>query len=192
MNNRGMQDQPRTGGIRTFLTAAAALVAWSVLAVPPAGEAREAHSGDALKAHYLFNFLRFVEWPSAAPTDNLTICFLGDSGVVDEFSAAFGDKRLGARRLTSHRLAPAEVAACEVLYIDAAQLSAMPDLLATQPPGILTVSDAPDFLNSGGIIALFADGGRLRFRISVNNARRAHLRISSRLLQLASSVERAG
>lgn len=176
-----------------MLTAAAALVACSALVSPLASQARAAQRAEALKAGYLFNFLKFVEWPALAPADTLTICFLGDSGVYAEFSERLDGKLLGERRLVAQRFAAAgQLAACQALYIDAEQLAAIPDLIVGSPPALLTVSDAPDFLANGGIIALFADGKQLRFRISIDNAQRANLRISSRLLQLASAIERKG
>jgi hypothetical protein len=188
-----MRDQPRARGIRPFLTAAASLVACYALASLPASPARETQRADALKAGYLFNFLKFVEWPPIAPADTLTICLLGTSSVYNEISDGLSDKRLGTRRLVARHLAPAEpMAACQVLYIDADQFPAVSGLIGTRPAALLTVSDAPDFLRNGGVIALFDEGNRLRFRISVDNARRAELRISSNLLQLASAVEREG
>ena len=188
-----MRDQPRARGIRPFLTAAATLVAASALVSLSASHAREARRADALKAGYLFNFLKFVDWPPLAPTDTLTVCLLGESSVYDEFVAALADKRLGTRQLVARRLAAAEpLAPCQVLYIDAGQFPSAADLIVTRPAALLTVSDAPDFLRNGGIIALFDEGNHLRFRISVDNARHANLRISSQLLQLASAVEREG
>ncbi len=79
-----------------------------------------------------------------------------------------------------------------MLYVDADQLPAVAELIYTRPAALLTVSDAPDFLSGGGIIALFDRGNRLRFRISADNARLANLRISASLLQLASVVGREG
>jgi hypothetical protein len=188
-----MRDQPRARGIRPFLTAATTLVACYALGSLPASPARETQRADALKAGYLFNFLKFVEWPPTAPADTLTICMLGTSSVYEQMAEGLSDKRLGTRRLVARRLAPAEpLAACQVLYIDADQFPTVSGLIGTRPNALLTVSDAPDFLRDGGIIALFDEGNRLRFRISVDNARRADLRISSNLLQLASAVEREG
>lgn len=187
-----MRDQPRARGIRPFLTAAV-LAAASALVSLPASHAREAQRADALKAGYLFNFLKFVDWPPLVPTDTLTVCLLGESSVYEEMAAGLSDKRLGTRQLVARRLAAAEpTAPCQVLYIDAGQFPAAADLIVTRPAALLTVSDAPDFLRNGGIIALFDEGNRLRFRISVDNARHAKLRISSHLLQLASAVEREG
>jgi uncharacterized protein DUF4154 len=176
-----------------FLSAAVAIAAYSALVSFPDIHAREAERADALKAGYLFNFAKYVEWPPLVPADTLTVCFIGNSGVYDELTAGLPDKRLGTRRLVARRLAPAEpMVACQVLYIDAAQFPAVSGLIAGRPSALLTVSDAPGFLQNGGIIALFDEGNRLRFRISVENARRSNLRISSSLLQLASAVEREG
>jgi uncharacterized protein DUF4154 len=188
-----MPDQPRARGTRSFLSAAVALVACSALVPFPKSHAREADRVAALKAGYLFNFMKFVEWPPLAAADTITVCFLGDSAVYDELSAGLPDKRLGKRRIVARRLAPAEpMVACQVLYIDAEQLPAISAVVLERPTGLLTVSDAPEFLQSGGIIGLFDEDHRLRFRISVENARRANLRISSSLLQLASAVVREG
>ena len=185
-----MRYQPRPSG--NFLSAAVAIVACSALAPLADTQAHEAGRADALKAGYLFNFIKFVEWPPLA-ADSLTVCFLGDSGVYDELSAGLSEKRVGRRPLVTRRIAPAEpMASCQVLYIDAAQVPGAAGLIVERPPGLLTVSDAPGFLQAGGIIALFDEGNRLRFRISAENARRARLRISSNLLQLASAVGREG
>ena len=188
-----MRDQPRARGIRPFLTAAASLVAASAWVSLPSAQAREPQRVDGLKAGYLFNFLKFVEWPPLAPADILTLCLLGESGVYEAIAEGLAEKRVGARRIVARRISPAEpLAQCQVLYIDAGQFATVSGLIAARPTALLTVSDAPDFLHNGGIISLFDEGNRLRFRISVDNARRADLRISSNLLQLASAVEREG
>jgi hypothetical protein len=155
----------------------------------PIIEAQEATQTAASKASYLFNFIKFVEWPALAARDTITVCFLGDSGVYDEVSKA--EPRAGSRLLVARQLSPHEpLAACQVLYVDADRVPAIAATLATRPAGLLTVSDEPGFLKRGGIVELFTEGQRLRFRISVRNARRANLRVSSSLLQLASTVER--
>jgi len=189
------REHPRVRGNSSFLSAAlrlAACCAFVFMAngIPP-GVARNATRENALKAGYLFNFIKFVEWPQTAPTDALTVCFLGGSGVYDELAAVLPEKRLGDRRLMARQLVPGEpFTNCQVLYVDAEQLHTVAATLGAHAPAVLTVSEAGNFLHDGGIIELFAEGNRLRFRISLENARRANLRISSSLLQLASSVEK--
>jgi hypothetical protein len=191
------REPPRARGNRSFLSAAILLAAFSAFASFPGDVAgstsREAGREDALKAGYLFNFIKFVEWPAAATGEPFTMCFIGESGVYAELASVLPDKRMGSRTLVARRLSSSdELNACQVLYVDAKQLQSAASAIGMHPVALLTVSDAPGFLQSGGIIGLFAEGNRLRFRISVENARRANLKISSNLLQLASEVKKSG
>jgi hypothetical protein len=156
-------------------------VAWAV----------DAARADDLKAAYLFNFAKLVEWPASSPADTLTICFVGATGVRDAFKRAAGEKQVGTRRIVVRPMvASAPRAGCDVLYLDAALTAQhMPESALS---GALTVSDAADFAAHGGMIELFAEGNRLRFNINLPSAQRAGLRISSSLLQLAAHIEKGG
>jgi hypothetical protein len=149
---------------------------------------------DRLKAGYLVNFVKFVDWPATAAADELTLCFIGAPGVRDALPAGLSERLVSGRRLTARELKPGEPSAgCGVLYVD--RTAATPHTSATQSPtlpgvGVLTISDDVNFTRQGGVIALFTEDNRLRFNINVQNAQRAGLRISSALLQLASSVDR--
>ena len=167
----------------SFLALLAALALASASACADDVQRRE----DQFKAAYLFNFVKFVEWPTATSSDSLTVCFLGGAGVHEALANGIDSKRVGARKLVARRIErPATVATCEVLYADAA--SADPTLATGLP--ILTVSDAPGFAARGGMIELFTENHRLRFVINVAHVHKAGLRISSDLLKLAASVER--
>jgi len=147
---------------------------------------------DELKAAYLFNFAKLVEWPATTAADSLTICFVGAQGVHAAFARTVGDKPVGARRIVvKPMLAPAESrAGCDVVYLDAAMAGGSQPIESSVPA--LTVSDAQDFAAHGGMIELFPEGNRLRFNINLPSAQRAGLRISSSLLQLAARVEKGG
>lgn len=140
---------------------------------------------DQFKAAYLFNFAKFVEWPTGGAT--LTVCFLGGEGVYDALASGGGDKRVGARQLVARRLVePASAEGCDILYADAGSVNVTP----AQGLPVLTVSDAPQFATKGGMIQLFTENHRLRFSINVARAHKAGLRISSDLLKLAVDVHR--
>jgi hypothetical protein len=140
-----------------------------------------------LKAGYLLNFAKLVEWPATAPADALTICVQGASELFVALEAGLSGKRIGARTLTAYRLADGESRdRCSMLYLDSAlpaQARAVPEHMLA-----LTVSDAKNFARGGGIIELFTENNRLRFIINLENAKRAGLRINPSLLQLAASV----
>jgi hypothetical protein len=169
----------------------AVLFGTAMLYAADAAWAADIARADELKAAYLFNFAKLVEWPASSSVDTLTICFVGASGVHDAFKRAAGEKQVGTRRIVVRPMTGAESrAGCDVLYLDAALTgSHVPENVT---PGALTVSDGTDFAAHGGMIELFAEGNRLRFNINLPSAQRAGLRISSNLLQLAAHIEKGG
>lgn len=145
---------------------------------------------EELKAAYLFNFAKLVEWPPPTAAEALTICFMGASGVHDAFARAAGEKHVSGRSIVVKPVTTPETRlGCHVLYIDAAVAERVQRAEAALP-GALTVSDAQDFAARGGMIELFSEGNRLRFNINLPSAQRAGLRISSSLLQLAAHIEK--
>lgn len=174
----------------TWLRAlAASLLAWSATAAGVRAGAVEpaTHRENQLKAGYLLNFAKLVEWPATAPADALTICVQGASQLYSALAAGLDGKRIGARTLAAYRLNEGESRdRCSMLYLDSAlppQARAVSDQTLA-----LTVSDAKNFARSGGMIELFTENNRLRFIINLESAKRAGLRINPNLLQLAASV----
>lgn len=167
-----------------ILSALTAFVASATDAPADAVTQRE----DQFKAAYVFNFVKFVEWPEGVAADTVTICFAGGEGVYKALLAGIDDKRVGTRRLAALQIAePLAGGACNALYIDAARVT---DYTFDGEPAVLTISDAADFAEHGGMIQLFTENHRLRFLINVDSAHRARLRISSDLLKLAAGVQR--
>jgi hypothetical protein len=167
-----------------------AIVCWlGAFLAAGASVAGDTSRADQLRAGYLLNFVKFVEWPGALPADGRTLCFFGGDGVRYAIAAAQSDKPSGMHAVALRVLTKGDsVAGCHLLYVEATSFSGDRALNVTGLP-VLTVSDAPDFIHHGGVVELFAEGNRLRFNINLDNARRAGLRISSSLLQLASHVE---
>lgn len=142
-----------------------------------------------LKAAYIFNFIKFVEWPNPRPADTLVVCFLGANDVLDAFAAATADKSVGARGMIARSISRQkgdESARCDVLYVDSSEES---DPKLSFDEATLTIGDARDFTRSGGIVRLHMESNRLRFTINMDNAKRARLQVSSNLLKLATQVE---
>lgn len=168
----------------TALVSLAALFGHTCIAAS-AETSREAQ----LKAAYIFNFIKFVEWPSTRSSDNLEICFLGAQDVLDAFSSATAEKTVGTRGMNARSISKQKgngSVRCDVLYVDSSEDSD-PKLAVSEPT--LTIGDARDFTRAGGIVRLYMDNNRLRFAINVENAKRARLQVSSNLLKLATQVE---
>lgn len=172
------------------LAALAMLAAGTLFACAGTAGDISAQREDQLKAAYLLNFVKFVEWPPTDASSALTICFLGGASIHDALAPQIESKRAANRPLVLRRLeSSASADGCNTLYLDAASPAANV-YPAAASPATLTVSDAKGFLSSGGMIELFTDSNRLRFNVNTNNAQKAGLRISSNLLRLAAVVER--
>jgi hypothetical protein len=146
-----------------------------------------------VKAAYLYNFAKFVEWPEGSFHDSLSpikICVLG----VDPFGKSLDDlrhKSVGNRKLDIARLQQSDQAkACHVLFVSEAEKENMSAILrAVQKKSILTVGETKGFIRAGGIINLIRTGDKVNFEINRDAADRSGLKISSQLLKLATIVK---
>jgi uncharacterized protein DUF4154 len=136
-----------------------------------------------LKAGYLFNFVKFVEWPIHSPSGVLTICVAGRNPFGDVLMEILRGETVNNTRLASRVIVMPEPD-CDVVFVPDG-VSVTPYLRAARRSPTLTVGETPDFINQGGIVNFVLEGGKVRFQISPQAADRAELRISSHLLRLA-------
>jgi hypothetical protein len=145
-----------------------------------------------VKAAFLLNFARFVEWPPqnfASPTDSIDVCILGPDPFGEAIDEMVKDKLVSGRRLQVRRLREAaQASGCEVVFVNAIEARNKVQLSKELSWGMLTVSDGKDFAHQGGIVTLVMQQNRVGFEINVEAADRAGLKISSKLLSLATIV----
>ncbi|HET7218468.1 MAG TPA: YfiR family protein [Vicinamibacterales bacterium] len=146
---------------------------------------------DEVKAAFLFNFAKFVEWPAdASPPGPLIIGVLGNDSIADSLREFVRGKTIGSRTLFIKRMNGSEdVAGFHLIFVGQAEKNRLPDLMRrVEDAAILTVSDVDRFCDAGGVIALALDRNHVRFDISLDAAERARLKVSSKLLSLARTV----
>jgi hypothetical protein len=161
----------------------------SLVAVP------EEHAQDSMpeyqvKAAYLFNFLKFVEWPDDAFSDSLApfvIGIAGDDPFGESLPQVIVGKTIQGRDLVIRKYHAGEnMRGCHILFINVSEKKRLPQLLAgLKGSSVLVVSDMVGFLNEGGMIQFLSEDNRIRFAINVDATGRANLKISSKLLSLA-------
>lgn len=159
------------------------------------GASAESLNADQLKAAYLFNFARYVEWPSEAhdsPKSSLRIGVVGSSAVSALLKKTVKGKSVGPRNLEVSELdAPAQGREHHILFV-AGTLSPdeREDVLAElDGTPVFVVADDDSFAKRGGIANFFVADQRVRFAINKSAAERAGLKVSSKLLRLAELVE---
>ena len=149
-----------------------------------------------LKAAFLYNFAQFVDWPPAAFADAaspLVIGVLGDNPFGDLLEKTIRGKTLNNRRLETKPIRSLAEATnnCHMLFISSSEKDRLPEIFATlRGTRILTVGETPGFTETGGMINFVMEGGKIRFQINDAAAKSAGLKISSKLLNLASRPAR--
>jgi len=146
-----------------------------------------------VKAAYLYNFGRFVEWPSRADaphTRSFNICVVGQDHFGAALNNTLADETIAGKSVAVKRIQTAQDAtSCRVLFISASEENQLKQILAgLNGSSVLTVSDMPQFSRRGGMVQFILDGSRVRFEINLASAQRAGLTFSSELLKLAVNV----
>jgi hypothetical protein len=173
-----------------MLRVRSAAVLCVVALLSPAVAARQPSSQYDVKAAFLLNFVRFVEWPSTHHTPPLRICVLQPNPFGTRLQAVVAGEQwhggsVDVRVVRDTR----RTVGCHVLYVPEAATNRFVSgvtTLSRQP--ILTVGEHPRFLEQGGVIRLFIEENRVRFSINQKAAEKVGLVISSRLLRLARNV----
>jgi preprotein translocase subunit Sec61beta len=150
-------------------------------------------AGDAypLKAAYLLNFARLIEWPDAArPAEGepLVLGVTGDAAIAQTIASELANTRVRGHSVVVRSVSTAaEMADCHIVFV-ASDGDADAALDATSSSAALTVGESEGFAERGGVINFFSEGEQIHFEINPQAADRAGLKISSRLLRLARLV----
>lgn len=149
-----------------------------------------------IKAAFLRNFTRYVTWPADVFADDRSpwrICILGNDPFGDILDKTLMGRAEQGRAFEILRAATLnELPRCQIVYIayeDAAKRRAALAELKKSP--VLTVGDAPEFLQEGGIIQ-FQIGDRVEMRINLDQARSASLTIPTKMLEVSQEVMENG
>ncbi len=187
--------RPRTRRVSPSKVLALILVAACALAgsVPQAGAQSETPTEYQIKAAFLYNFAKFVEWPADAFADPHAPVVVGIVG-EDPFGSVLDKivlgKTVNGRGLMIKRLKPGpDLRKCHILFISSSEKKHLaPILESLQGSSVLTVGETDRFAQSGGAINFILEENKVRFEINSETAARARLKISSKLLALARIV----
>ena len=172
---------------RSFITcnvtlAALLIAAAGALAQPSPGRAQPTEY--QVKAAYLLNFTKFIEWPASDSGGPFTICVAGPDPFGTVLNHVVEGETVNGRRIVVRRLdADEEAPSCQMLYTGGAQPP-------SADPGVLTVGEGEAFVKKGGIIGFVIENRRVRFDINQRAAHRAGIALSSKLLSVARTVEK--
>lgn len=143
-----------------------------------------------LKAAFLFNFAKFVEWPESAFAGErapLTLCVYGEDPFGPALDGVVQGERVGERSLLVQRPDSLDdLGDCHVLFVGRSEKDRLGEVMAqVRGKPVLTVADTDGFLRAGGVINFILEGKKVRFLIDQEAAERSGLEISSKLMRLA-------
>jgi len=145
-----------------------------------------------VKAAFLLNFAKFVEWPPnvfAAADSPVAICVLGKDPFGQALDEVVHGETVGSRRLVVQRISKVPAPRmCQVVFAGSGEKD-LPEVLSSLGRGVLAVGEGDKFLRDGGMIAMVVENRRVRFDVNQTATANAGLNLSSRLLTVARSVK---
>ena len=144
-----------------------------------------------VKAAYVYNFAKFIEWPSEDQLRSVVICIYGRDpfgGFLDE---AIRGRQIHCLPVRLRRLdEKSSLENCQVLFVGVAGTAQREAALkSVQGRSTLTIGESESFAESGGMIGLVRDRDRVLFDINIDAITAAHLHVSSHLIQVARVVK---
>ncbi|MBN1361186.1 MAG: YfiR family protein [Sedimentisphaerales bacterium] len=190
----------------------AALVVWAawmvvLAATPPAWAQSRANAEYTVKMVFMYNFLKFMDWPKEKVADSnepLIIGVIGENVFGDAFKA-IEQKTVDNRKVIVKRFKgidelekagekePSQphpqretIRASHLLFLCPSEKEHVKEILRyVEESHTLTVADTEGFLEQGGIINLLLEDDKVGFEINLTAAKRAGIQIRSKLLRLA-------
>lgn len=165
------------------------LVAGLCLCGAPAARAQ---SEATVKAAYLVNFAKLVEWPASAfgGKGTLVIGVVGRDPVGDEMARTAGGASASGHPIEVRRVSAGDggaLAACHLLYVPESERTDTV-IAAVQGRPVLVVGEAENFVRRGGALGFVKDGGTVKFEANPRAAARNGLTVSAKLLRVAREV----
>lgn len=169
------------------------ILVWTIICVGPMARGEPPVSREyALKAAFLFNFAKFVEWPKKAFLDESTpivFCVLGEDPFGTALDPVKGRTVRGRKTVIRRSVKPDELTTCHICFVSKSEEEHLPGILEeVRDWHALTVSDVEGFAELGGVIGLVTVEDGIDLEINLEAADRAGLTVSSRLLKLAKII----
>ena len=180
--------------VLTSLVRGLSAVLLGVMTMPAAAGSQDILEQD-IRAAFLYNFTRFIDWPhEALPDDQFRICIMGDERLARAVDQIIVGETAAGRPLARLQVpSPDAARRCQILYVAASEMPRGAAVLTTlREAPVLTVSDGGQFLEHGGAIRFLLEQNRVRFDVSLPALQRARLSASSKLLRVARTVYGVG
>jgi hypothetical protein len=191
VNGGGVFRQSFAGVCIVLVALANALVSGVVMAAPGISQEYE------VKAAFLFNFAKFVAWPTAAFKDTqepLRLCVLGHDPFGQSLKSLVAGETINQRPIVIVDARDTDrITDCHMLFISRSEQQRILEILdGIGASAVLTVSEVDEFASHGGNLNFFVEDSRIRFEVNPASANRQGLRLSAQLVKLGRLVDDRG
>ena len=174
--------------IKLFLSL---VLVWGMTGFQQSPKMKDTDTTAIVKAAYIYNFAKLIDWPSANKKGNFIIGVYGNTNVYKELINKYSTKRIGTQDIEIKKLSESpEVGAVHVLFVaksNTKDLNAILNNLQYEP--VLVITEEDGTLNKGSIINFLIIDNSLKFELNVSEAKNRQLIVGSRLKDLAFKIE---
>ena len=180
-------------GWKLVAVALAILHLWGACVFSSGAADAPALSEYQVKALFLFNFAKYVDWPPqafATGTAPIVIGVVGTDNFGDSFKQVIAGKTVNGRAVVIKQVTDEPgYQACHILFVSVSEKGRIAEILsAVKDTAVLTVGETDQFLTQNGMINLRKKDNKIRLEINLGGAQRANLKLSSKLLGVADTV----
>lgn len=149
-------------------------------------------SNAKLKASFIYNFTKYIDWPEKYKEGNFVIGVLGTTSFYNDLTTLLNTKTVGSQRfeIKSFTSADAVSGICHILFVPAENSSMLPDVLKKiKGKSTLIVTEKPGLAKQGAAINFVVENNKQRFELNKANIEKYNLKVSTTLTALAIQVE---
>lgn len=144
-----------------------------------------------VKAAYIYNFAKLIDWPSANKEGNFIIGVYGQTNVYKELVNKYSTKRIGTQDIEIKKLSESpEVGKVHVLFVAQSSIGDLNNILKNldyEP--VLVITETDGAISTGSIINFLVIDNSLKFELNVSEAKNRQLIVGSRLKALAYNID---
>lgn len=167
------------------------IAVWFFFSFQDSPQMKDTDTTAIVKAAYIYNFAKLIDWPSANKQGNFIIGVYGTTNVYKELINKYSTKRIGTQDIEIKKLSESpEVGSVHVLFVAQSNIKDLKAILSNlQFEPVLVITESEGAINAGSIINFLVIDSNLKFELNVSEAKNRQLIVGSRLKDLAYKID---